>query len=310
LQGIAYWNYNVKEQGLYNDTHDTAYDPETMFIQVSAGLPALRQLMATPGHSGEGFKPKTKPLQGCVLILSPPARSYEPIGAAREAVIQEVQPYQRLAILAKEGVNAAVVGSLDGWQVDGLQAIVVLSPAVGYLSTGDLAALHNLLGRGGKVITSPEVGAALADATHAAPELLYDGFVERRGNLYMAQKGIAVLFEDKRHEVLSKFWQEALGLDEPQPGYRIETDRLVFDYHIGPEPATVRRTLPFETIGYRYDDQARPAERLHGSTLAVTLGRREYIFLRRVSWFRPFVRQFVPRLVPPLSCASPSRSAN
>jgi len=39
LRGIAYWNYNVKEQGLYNDIHPTAYDVETMFARVSATLP-------------------------------------------------------------------------------------------------------------------------------------------------------------------------------------------------------------------------------------------------------------------------------
>ena len=36
LQGIAYWNYNVREQGLYNDTHDTAYHTETMFDAIFA----------------------------------------------------------------------------------------------------------------------------------------------------------------------------------------------------------------------------------------------------------------------------------
>ncbi|MFN2217883.1 MAG: hypothetical protein ACK2UA_04710, partial [Anaerolineae bacterium] len=85
LQGIAYWNYNVREQGLYNDTHDTAYDPETMFNQVSAVLPALRSLM------------RSAPSQPEVLILAPPARSYEQIGAGRASVLLEVQPYQRLA---------------------------------------------------------------------------------------------------------------------------------------------------------------------------------------------------------------------
>lgn len=272
LQGIAYWNYNVKEQGLYNDTHDTAYDVETMFERVSAGLSILRRLMAAPPG-----RPK-------VLILAPPARSHEQIGAERAAVLLEVQPWRRLAILAKEGVNAAIVDSLGGWPLEGVQTIVALSPSAGDFSPGDLATLRGFLEGGGKVVTSPGVGAVLADAVSATPELLYDGLVERRHILYVAQKGIAVLFEDQRHETLSGFWQEVLGLAAPQPGYRVVTDRFALHYHLGPDPATVTLSLPFMACGYRYDDQGRPVERLYGSHLVVTLGRREYLFLQRDWW--------------------------
>jgi hypothetical protein len=286
LQGIAYWNYNIKEQGLYNDTHDTAYDVETMFGQVSAALPTLRRLMAEP------------PARPEVLILSPPARSHEQIGVERTAILLEVQPFQRLAILAKEGVNAAVVGSLGDWSdgglgesrlVDWVGVIVALSPSPEYLSEGDLALLREFLQQGGKVVTSPGVGAALVGAVDAGPELLYDGLVGRQGNLYTAQMGIAVLFEDARHEVLVPFWQEVLGLDAAQPGYRLVTDRYVFHYHIGAEPVVVRWDLPFEALGRRYDDEGRPVGWLHGVELEVTLGRREFVLLERVRPSKPWV---------------------
>jgi hypothetical protein len=278
LRGIAYWNYNVKEQGLYNDTHDTAYDVETMFGQVSAALPTLRRLMASPISHPE------------VLILSPPIRSYQQIGAERAAVILEVQPYGRLAILAKEGINAAIVSSLAGWTLEGVRAIVALSPSAEDFSSTDLATLGDFLRGGGKVVTSPGVGATLASAVRAAPDLVYDGLVEQRGNLYLAQKGIAVLFEDLRHKVLADFWQEVLGLDAPQPGYRVVAGRNVFHYHLGPDPAAVAWTLPFEAAGRRYDDQARPAGWLHGSDLVTVLGRREFVLLQRIWPFRPLVR--------------------
>jgi hypothetical protein len=277
LQGIAYWNYNVREQGLYNDTHDTAYDVETMFAQVSAALPMLRRLMASPPSRPE------------VLILSPPARSYEPIGAERAAVILEVQPYQRLAILAKEGVNAAVVSSLDGWSLAGVRVVIALSPSPDHFSASDLAILCDFLEQGGKVVTSPGVGAALSDAAPTASELVYDGLVERRGNLYLAQRGIAVLFEDRRHDILTGFWAEVLGLEAPLPGYRIVSDRYIFHYHIGPDPVTVTWKLPYEIVGRRYDEDARPAGWFHGSDLAVTLGRREFVFLERFWPFRPWI---------------------
>jgi hypothetical protein len=275
LQGIAYWNYNVKEQGLYNDSHDTAYNVETMFAQVSATLPTLRRWMATP------------PSRPDVLILAPPARSHEAIGAERASVLLEVQPYRRLAILAKEGVNTAVVDSLSGWSLDEVRAIVALSPEAGYLTADDLVTLRDFLRQGGNVVTSPGVAVALAPVIAAAPQRAFDGLVEQRGTLYAAQKGIAVLFEDQRHEVLSGFWQEVLGLDAPQPGYRIVTDQVVFHYHVGAEPVAVRWDLPFEAAGLRYDDQARPVEWIHDSHLAATLGRREYVLLMRIPWFRP-----------------------
>jgi hypothetical protein len=275
LQGIAYWNYNVKGQGLYNDSHDTAYDTETMFAQVSAGLTRLRRLM------------RSSPGQPQVLILSPLARSYQAIGAAREAVRLEVQPYRRLAILAKEGVNAAVVSSLDGWPLTEVRAVVVLASEVDDLSGEDLELLGSFLLEGGKVVNSPQVGAALAGDTDQASQRVYDGLIEQSGDLYMAQKGIAVLFEDRRHDVLIPFWREVLGLAAPQPGYRVTTGRNAFHYHLGPEPARVRLALPFEAVGYRYDHQARPVELLRGSNLAVTLGRREYVLLSRVPWSQP-----------------------
>jgi hypothetical protein len=270
LQGIAYWNYNVKEQGLYNDTHDVTYDVETMFTQVSAALPLLRRLMASPRSHPE------------VLVLAPPARAYEAIGAEQAAVLLEVHPFRKLAVLAKEGVNAAVVGGLAGWPGVGpgaVRAIVVLSPGPEYLPGEDLARLQDLLAQGVKVVASP--GVALALDRRTGGELLGGGLVARRGDLYVAQQGVGVLFEDKRHEALAPFWREVLGLEAPQPGYRIVTDGHAFCYHIGATPATVTLDLGFQAYGHQHDDAAQPVGRVHGSRLALTLERREYVLLYR-----------------------------
>jgi hypothetical protein len=271
LQGIAYWNYNVKEQGLYNDSHDTAYEVETMFEQVSAGLPPLRRMLAAPASSPE------------VLVLAPPSRAHEAIGAERAAVLLEVQPLQRLDMLAKAGVNAVVVGSLDGWPED-VRAVVVLAPESNYLSAGDLARLDDALVRGAKVVTSPGVAAALGNESGGdQPELGAEdsgGLVVRQGNLYVAQKGLAVLFEDARHEVLSGFWREVLGVEEVHAGYGILTADYAFHYNLGPVVG-LQLALPFAAYGYRYDEGARPIERIYSSRLDVTLGRREYLLLRR-----------------------------
>jgi hypothetical protein len=98
-----------------------------------------------------------------------------------------------------------------------------------------------------------------------------------------------VLFEDRRHEILSGFWHEVLGLDAPQPGYRIVTDRYVFHYHLGPEPSAVDWGLPFVALGRRYDPQALPGRWIFGLDLATTLGRREFVLMQRIFALWPWV---------------------
>lgn len=270
LQGIAYWNYNVKDQGLYNDTHATSYDPEEMFAQVSAGLPTIRRLLSAPADRPD------------VLILAPPAVSHQQIGATGEAVRLEVQPFHKLAILAKEGINAVVISSLNGWPLDSVRTVIVLAPEADLIPADDLKKLGDYLSRGGKLVTSSKVGETLAKESDAAPELAFGGLVKKRGNLYIAQKGIAVLFEDARHEILSDFWAEALGLKNPQPGYRVVTQQAALHYQIDRESIEVRTDLPFRAMGYLYDDQARPIEWQIGTSLKVPLRRREFVLLWRV----------------------------
>jgi len=293
LQGIVYWNYNVKGQGLYNEPRATAYDPEAMFRRVSAVLPTLRRLMASPAGSPQ------------ILVLAPAVLAQRAIGASREAVRLEVQPYDRLAILARTGVNAAVAGSLAGLLtgpaavdpaspvVSGggsgerseIRAIIVLAPSAADLSAADLEALRGFLAQGGLVVASPGVGSGLstAGASVAEPVPGAEGLIERRGNLFVALQGVATLFEDKHGEALLGFWQEALGLDSLQPGYQVGGVEAVWHYHLGREPIRVEMELPFEAMGYRYDGEGRAVERLAGDHLRVTLGRREYVLLRRAA---------------------------
>jgi hypothetical protein len=283
LQGITYWNYNVKEQGLYNDTHVTAYTPDTMFQRVSEGFPTLRRLLVS------------RPSRPEVLILVPPGVRYERIGAARESVRLDGQPYGRLDVLAKQRVSAAIVGELSGWSLDGVRAIGVLSPSVGYLSPEDVAILGDYLAAGGRVVTSPDVGKALAAGARSRRNPIAAGLVEQRGNLFIAQTETAVLFEQKNHQVLSGFWQDVLALDGLQPGYQIVTGEYAFLYHLGPGDTMVRTRFPYRAVGHRFDEHGLPVERVHGPYAQVALGRREYALLQRVWWPRPWRVQLAPQ---------------
>ncbi len=128
---------------------------------------------------------------------------------------------------------------------------------------------------------------ALLEAGHGEPDRAWADLVVRWGNLYVAQQGVPALFEDGRQEALASFWQELLGLEAAQPGYRVIGPTAAVYYHRGPEPAVVSLRSPLSAAGYRYDDQARPVERLRGATMAATLGRREYLFVTVVPLVRP-----------------------
>ncbi len=269
LQGIAYWNYNVKEQGLYNDTHATAYQPDDMFAQVSALLPELRRLMLT------------SPGSPAVLVLVPPAIALRQIGAAQEAVRLEVQPYHRLEVVAKQGVSAAVVSELTGWELDGVQAIVVLAASAQDLSAGDAAVLRTFLEQGGKVVSSPDVGQTLAATSEARADWTSQGLVARRGNLFVAQEGVAILFEEERAESLSSFWEQVLGIERSQPGLQIVTVSAVLWYNPASSPIRLEGWIHFSAYGYRYDDQGRRVQPLDRFSRGLTLGRREFILLQR-----------------------------
>ncbi len=268
LHGITYWNCNVKGQGLYNDTHVTAYEPEDMFVQVSAMLTQLRELLLEPVASP------------CVLVLSPPPIAQRQIGATREAVRLEVQPYDRLEVLAKLGTRASIVSELDGWSLDHVRTIIVLASSTEDLSPGDQQALGSFLKRGGRVVTSPDVGGALLDDMDAETFQVFGKLVERTGGLYVAQRDIAVLFEDARYEVLSAFWKEVLGIERIQPGYQILADSAALWYNPGPEPIKLVDFPGIGVHGFRYDDQGHRVQPVDGLSPEVSLGRREYLLLQ------------------------------
>jgi hypothetical protein len=278
LRGIVYWNYNVKEQGLYNDTNQAIYSPDAMFRSVSRLLHTLRRLMDSP------------PGKIDVLVLAPSAKVHQQIGAAREAVRPEAYAYGQLTLLAQSGARSAIVGELsDGW-LSQTETVLVLTHAADEVSARDRAALQAFLARGGKVVASPEVGASLAGgpfppsavgaAQGATPA--YRGLVEERGSLLIVQPGVAELLENRWRSLVAPFWQQVLRVEPIEPVYRIRTDGVAFYYHLGPEPVTWPLCLPYEAVGHRYEGMGKPVEWLHGPFRAVTLGRREYALLWRI----------------------------
>jgi len=119
LQGINYWNYNVKGQGLYNDyTHPVIYDPDEMFERVSAAGSSAREMMVA------------EPSPISVLLFAPSSYPYELIGQTkswlylsrlardmptfRRLISQSILNYQfpQMNALARNNVNSIVATHL------------------------------------------------------------------------------------------------------------------------------------------------------------------------------------------------------
>jgi len=156
LQGIAVWNYNIKGQGLYNDTHHTLYNPDDMFRRVSASFPLLRRLMAAPAG-----RPDT-------VVLAPNEPALRAAGAALALRATDTYRWDALGVLARSNVAAVTLYHLDPSSLPSLRTAIVLARAATDLTPGDRRALRALLAHGGTVVAAAPVAATLVDNSAGA----------------------------------------------------------------------------------------------------------------------------------------------
>jgi hypothetical protein len=152
LQGIAVWNYNIKGQGLFNDTHHYYYDPNQMFSRVSATFALLRSIMSAP------------PANPNILILAPNAHDLLVGGQIRAMRALDSYDWTALSAFARDDIAAPVVTHLDGEDLSNVHAIVVLDRTAGDLTPPDHAALAALLASSGTVVAAAPVASLLAPA--------------------------------------------------------------------------------------------------------------------------------------------------
>lgn len=256
LQGIAVWNYNVVGQGLYNDTHQTSYDPDVMFARVSETFPRLRQIMASP------------PGQARVLVLAPDRAAWRQLGADRQ-----VDPFRfhfydlhRLIALARNNVPAAVVGSLAGEDLSRISAILVLARAPRDLADADLAALQAYLAQGGTVVALRALSGVLgAQAQYVDGDRLEEAFAEPDSSERVA------------------LWQRVLGLAQPlRQGYYVATASDALFYTLAGQ-LQAEAQLTFSGQGWQADPSGVPLRPLQadGGRLTVRLDKGQYAFLSR-----------------------------
>jgi len=103
LRGVVIWNYNVKSQGLYNDTNPIVYDPDELFVKNTRFLSWLR------GYLGQ--EELRTPAEAALVL--PREFGYRKIGESKRCVWVRCYGLHNLHPLAKQADNFIVTTSLD-----------------------------------------------------------------------------------------------------------------------------------------------------------------------------------------------------
>jgi hypothetical protein len=279
LWGIAAWSYNVKGQGVYNDTHTTSYTPDAMFQAVSASFGLLRAIMAGPRG-----RPDT-------LLLAPDGSADALIGARRAARGLDPYDWMDLAALARTDVASAVVGTLSGANLAGIRRVVVLPAQPSALAGGDLAALRRVLAAGGTVIAAPGVAAALEPRGGTPLGAIQAGPVSANrlrvgsGVLVVAWAGPGVepCFSDTLGHAVPALWETLLGGPLNHDGYVIIGGGVALLYTLSTPGSIVRATVGPHLTWTHGESVATTGQLLAmlpdqgpGTQVAVALAHREY----------------------------------
>jgi len=169
LRGLAVWNYNVKDQGLYGDADPAPYDREALFEHVSGSFAEWRRLMAAPGGQARAL----------LLLTDRAVHTY--LGETRNAVFDSPIHFDSLLPFTRQDTPAAVVSALPAlamrsnaverhaFALAGVETVIVLDPTAQTLAATKLDALRGFADSGGRLLASAEVLAVLWPTADARP---------------------------------------------------------------------------------------------------------------------------------------------
>jgi len=276
LEGIAFWNYNIKQQGLYNDTNPIVYNPDEMFHRVSgAGLWA--QAATTSG---------SEPVR--VLIFAPAAYTYEIIGSTKtwRHVFSNYR-FWDLNALARNDVNSDLTQHLTADKLEEIATVLLLPYGPRHLSDEELSLLRTFLAGGGTVVAKRSLADLLVSALPNPQTATVTPYLTRTtssdgGVLYSSDHDVERIFSDTYRGELDGFWREVLGINKLHEGYVVASEDHVLLYNIAGRPVTFDVDVPFSYRGSRYHRDGSPAAELRGtSALRTTLEHHEYAWLER-----------------------------
>jgi hypothetical protein len=305
LQGINFWNYNVKGQGLYNDTNPIVYNPDEMFERVSVAGASAREIMVA------GPSPVS------VLLFAPSSYPYELIGKTRSwlhltrlskdlptlrrLVSKSILNYKfpQMNALARNNVSSIVAthltpllsppraGGMKGGV--GMETVLVLAPSLAYVSSEELALLYDFYQQGGEIVAKSGIAEALKAQMKDPRSVAVTSYLERitsgdsKGAVYSTSLDVETLFMDDYQGELADLWKDVLKIEKLNRGYFVQGDGHALLYSVDPNLVSFDVDIPFTYKGAKYDRHGLQVSELAGSgTLTVTLGRHEYARAHRI----------------------------
>ncbi len=226
LDGLAVWNYNIKGQGLFNDTHALDYDPNQMFARISAVFPLLRQLMAAPSGA-----PNT-------VVLAPNQSALRSAAQSLALRADDGYSWTSLGALARDNVAAPVLTKLSNEDLPNLHTALVLARTPQEVAPADLHALVTLLRGGGTVVASSAVANALG-VGKGAPVLLASSPTGKTkawriptttGRLVGVDGPVEALFADSAAGWAGSLWTRLFGTQAQAAGYFLSVDNVSLLY--------------------------------------------------------------------------------
>jgi hypothetical protein len=154
LRGLAVWNYNIHDQGLYGGP-ETEYNRDEMFARVSGAFADWRRLMTAPAGRVD------------TLLLLTHNAAHTHLGTTRNAVFDTPLSFDALIPFTRQDERAAVVGALPA--LENIETILVLDPTPETLAAEEQTALKRFAGAGGQLLASAEILNALWPENAARP---------------------------------------------------------------------------------------------------------------------------------------------
>ena len=316
LQGINFWNYNIKGQGLYNDTNPIVYNPDEMFERVSVNGSGAREIMVSD------------PSPISVLLFAPSSYPYEIIGQTkswlhlsrlakdmptfRRLISKSISSYKfwQMNALARNNVNSIVATHLteanppassrqavraEGVSpsepsLEGVETVLVLAPSLAYVSSEELDLLYDFYRHGGEIVAKEDIAETLKKQMKDPHSTAMTSYLNKitseasDGAVYSTSLDVEALFMDDFQGELAGFWRDVLRIEKLNRGYFVQGDGQALLYSIDPSPVAFDVDIPFAYEGAKYDRSGRFVSGLSGSdALAVTLGHHEYARVYRVN---------------------------
>lgn len=157
LRGLAVWNYNIHDQGLYGGP-ETDYDRDEMFTRISGAFADWRRLMAAPAGRVN------------TLLLLTDTAAHTHLGTTRNSVFDTPLEFDALIPFTRQDVPAVVVGALPS--LENIETVLVLDPTLETISTISIeeqTTLKDFAEAGGQMFASAEVLSGLWPTPAARP---------------------------------------------------------------------------------------------------------------------------------------------